>query len=175
VIAMTRKPPWRLEDYGAVLAAGLLEFVESTPPEPPEAPDRKRGWPKAPPEPPEAPNKRRGRPKALSKKKARGAFLKAVAEIHSNNKNLRSGKSIAHALKKRPEYAELSERTLRRHVRSMLDWLMSILKEIPADRPDLWDKVLGISPPTSARTAKEKAFELLRHELRQHELLAKKQ
>jgi len=159
VIAMTRKPPLG-PDYSRV-AAWLLEFAGQEP---------------TPPEPPETPGKRRGRRKALSNERL-GAFLKAVAEIHSNNKNLRSGPSIAHALKKRPEYAALSERTLRRHVKSMLDWLMSILKMVPADRPDLWDELLGISPPqgaTTARVLREKAFELLRHELRQHELLAKK-
>ena len=104
--------------------------------------------------------------------------MKAVAEIHSKNKTLRSEQSIAHALKKRPEYAAMSERTLRRYVKSVLDWAINILKIIPADRPDLWKELLGISPPQGVATAKvlrEKAFELLRHKLRERELLAKKQ
>jgi hypothetical protein len=154
-MAMTPKSPWR-PDY----ASALLEIAKLIPPEPPEAP-----------------RKRRGRPKALSNERL-GRLLKAVSEINSHNKTLRSGPSIAAALKKRPEYADWSERTLRRYVKSVLDWAMDILKIIPADRPDLWKELLGISPPQGVATAKvlrEKAFELLRHELREHELLAKKQ
>ena len=154
-MAMTPKSPWR-PDY----ASALLEIAKLIPPEPPEATV-----------------KRRGRPKALSNERL-GRLLKAVSEINSHNKTLRSGPSIAAALKKRPEYADWSERTLRRYVKSVLDWAMDILKIIPADRPDLWKELLGISPPQGVATAKvlrEKAFELLRHKLREHELLAKKQ
>jgi hypothetical protein len=165
---MTRKPPSG-PDWTPV-SRRLLEFAELIPPEPPETP-RKRP---TPPEPPETPRKRRGRPKVLSKNRL-GPYLKAVAEIHSKNKTLRSEQSIAHALKKKPKFAALSERTLRRRVKSVLDWEMDLLKEIPTD---LWKEVLGISPLQGATTEKalgEKAFELLRHQLRQHELLAKKQ
>jgi hypothetical protein len=73
--------------------------------------------------------------------------LKAVAEIHSKNKTLRSEQSIAHALKKRPEYAAMSERTLRRRVKSVLDWEMGLLKKLPTD---LWKELLGISPSQGA-------------------------
>ena len=138
------------------LAAELLKFVEPTRSEPQGAPGRKRG-----------------RPKALSNQPL-GRFLKAVAEIHSKNKTLRSGSSIAVVLKKRTEYAAYSERTLRRYVKNSLDWEINLLKTIPAGH---WKEFLGISPPQGAITKKvlsEKAFELLRSQLRQHELLAKR-
>ena len=165
---MTRKPPLG-PDYSRI-AAWLLEFAELTPPEPPEAP-RKRP---TPPAPPDTPRKRRGRPKVLSNNRL-GPYLKAVAEIHSKNEAL-SVSRIAAALRKRPEYAALTERTLRRRVESVLNWEIDLLKKIPTDR---WKELLGISPlPQGATTKKalrEKALELLRHQLRRHELLAKKQ
>jgi hypothetical protein len=151
---MTRES-WR-PDYSG-LAAALLEFAEL-----------------APPEPPAAPGKRRGRPKALSNERL-GRFLKAVAETHTKNEAL-SVSRIAAALRKRPEYAPLSERTLRRRVTNTLDWLVGILNMIPADHPDRWEELLGTSPPPQGATTKkalrEKAFELLRRQLRRHELLA---
>ncbi len=102
--------------------------------------------------------------------------MKAVAEISSRNKNLLSELSITDRLRKRPEYAKLSERTLRRHVKSTLDWVVGILKTIPMD---LWEETLGISPlPQGATTTKalrEKALEMLRRKLQQDQLLAKKQ
>jgi hypothetical protein len=150
------------------LAAGLLKFLE---PERAPEPRRKRGRPKSAPEP----RRKRGRPKAHGNGQKLGRLLKAVAEIHSKNKTRRGGLSIARALKKKPEYAALSERTLRRRVKCVLDWEMNLLKRIPTD---LWEELLGISPPQGATTEKalgEKAFELLRHQLREHELLAKKQ
>jgi hypothetical protein len=57
----------------------------------------------------------------------------------------------------------------------VLDWELHLLKTTPTDR---WDELFGISPPPQGATTKEvlreKAFELLRHQLQQHELLAKK-
>jgi hypothetical protein len=102
--------------------------------------------------------------------------LEAVAEISSRNKNLLSELSITDRLRKRPEYAELSERTVRRRVRSTLDWVVGILKTIPMD---LWEEMLGISPlpqgMTTTKALREKALEFLRYKLRQDQLLAKKQ
>jgi hypothetical protein len=138
------------------LAAELLKFVEPTRSEPPGVSGSKRG-----------------RPKALNNQRL-GRLLKAVAQIHSKNKALRSASRIAAALKKRTEYAACSERTLRRYVKNAIDYEIGLLKAIPADH---WKEFLGISPPQGAITKKvlgEKAFELLRYQLRQHELLAKK-
>ena len=137
------------------LAAALLKFLE-----PEEAPE---------------PRRKRGRPKAHSDSQKLGRLLKAVAEIHSNNKALHSERSIAHALKKKSEYDNMRDRTLRRRVKDVLDWEMGLLKMTPTDR---WKELLGISPPrgtTTEKALREKAFELLRHQLRQHELLAQKQ
>lgn len=137
------------------LAAGLLKFLE----------------PKRAPEP----RRKRGRPKAHGNGQKLGRLLKAVAEIHSKNEALRGGPSIARALKKKPEYAALSERTLRRRVKCVVDWEMDLLKRTPTN---LWEELLGISAPQGATTEKalgKRAFELLRHQLRKHELLAKKQ
>jgi len=136
------------------LAAELLKFVPS--------------------EPASEPRRQRGRPRALSNSQQLGRILKAVAQIHSKNKTLRSSQSIAAALKKRAEYASVSERTLRRYVKTALDWELGNLKRIPRR---CWQQILGISPPGGVITEKvlrEKAFELLRHHLRQHELLARK-
>jgi hypothetical protein len=75
----------------------------------------------------------------------------------------------------RPEYAAISERTLRRHVKSVLDLEIGKLKKIPMDH---WNELLGISPPQGEVTEKvlhEKALEELRYYFQQHELLAKKQ
>ena len=145
MIAMTRKSPWP-PDY----AAALLEFEGLIPPEPPEAP-----------------GKRRGRPKVLDNEQL-GRLLKALSEINSHNKALQSGSSIAAALKRKADYADWSVRTLRRYVKSALDWEIDLLKRLPAGHPDLWNELLGISAPKGAMTAKvlrEKAFELLRHQL----------
>jgi hypothetical protein len=71
-------------------------------------------------------------------------------------------------------YASVSERTFRRYVKTALDWELGNLKRIPRR---CWQQILGISPPGGVITEKvlrEKAFELLRHHLRQHELLARK-
>jgi hypothetical protein len=165
---MTRKSAW--EAYVAALTAELLEFAELAPPEPPKTP---RARP-TPPAAPETPRKRRGRPNVLSNNRL-GPYLKAVAEIHSKNKTLRCQQSIARALKKRPEYAALSERTLRRRVKCVLNWEIGLLKTTPTDS---WKELLGISPPqgvTTEKALRDKAFELIRHQLRQHQLLAKKQ
>jgi hypothetical protein len=138
------------------LAAELLKFVEPTRSEPQGASGSKRG-----------------RPKALNNERL-GRLLKAVAQIHSKNKALRSASRIAAALKKRTEYAACSERTLRRYVKNVIHYEIGLLKMVP---PDYWKEDLGISPPQNAITKKvlhEKAFELLRYQLRQHELLAKK-
>jgi hypothetical protein len=137
------------------LAAELLKYLE-----PEEVPE---------------PRRKRGRPKAHDDSQKLSRLLKAVAEIHSNNKALRSERSIAHALKKRSEYKNMSDRTLRRCVKHVLDWEMGLLKMTPTVR---WRELLGISQPQGAMTEKalgEKAFELLRHQLRPHELLAQKQ
>jgi len=139
------------------LAAELLKYVEPTRSEP----QRDSG-------------SKRGRPEALNNQRL-GQLLKAVAQTHSKNKELRSGSSIAARLKKRSEYAEYSERTLRRYVKRTIDYEIDLLKVVPADH---WKKYLGISPLRGAITKKmlrEKAFELLRYQLRQHQLLAKKQ
>jgi energy-coupling factor transporter ATP-binding protein EcfA2 len=165
---MTRKSAW--EAYVAALTAELLEFAELAPPEPPKTP---RARP-TPPAAPETPRKRRGRPNVLSNNRL-GPYLKAAAEIHSKNKTLRCQQSIARALKKRPEYAALSERTLRRRVKCVLNWEIGLLKTTPTDS---WKELLGISPPqgvTTEKALRDKAFELIRHQLRQHQLLAKKQ
>jgi hypothetical protein len=169
---MIRKPPSG-PDWTPV-SAWLLEFANLASAEPrAAAPPEPRAA--APPEPRAAPIKRRGRPKALRDKRL-GQCLEAVAEISSRNKNLLSELSITDRLRKRPEYAELSERTVRRRVRSTLDWVVGILKTIPMD---LWEEMLGISPlpqgTTTTKALREKALEFLRYKLRQDQLLAKKQ
>jgi hypothetical protein len=53
----------------------------------------------------------------------------------------------------------MSERTLRRRVKSVLDWEMGLLKKLPTD---LWKELLGISPSQGATTEKalrEKALD----------------
>ena len=80
MIAMTRKSPWP-PDY----ASALLEFAGLIPPEPLEAP-----------------GKRRGRPKVLDNERL-GRLLKAVSEINSHNK----------ALQQWAEYSERSEKEAR--------------------------------------------------------------
>jgi hypothetical protein len=120
------------------------------------------------------PRRKRGRPKALNNQRL-GRLLKAVAEIHSKNKMLRNS-NIAAALKKRTEYATFSQRTLRRYVAKALRWELGNLKITP---PPYWQEILGILPPPygsvlTKKVLRDKAFELLRHHLRQHELLAKK-
>jgi hypothetical protein len=160
---MIRKPP--LGPDWSPVSAWLLEFASLAPPEPSETPHAR-------PKPLEPPCKRRGR---RSNDRV-GPHWKAVAEILSKNKTLRSGSSIARALKMRPEYAAMSERTLRRCAKNVFDRGIDILKKIPAD---LWKERLGISPPPQGamteKVFREKAIELLRYDLRQHELLAKKQ
>jgi hypothetical protein len=169
---MIRKPP--LGPDWTPVSARLLELANLASPEPRVAAPREQRA-AAPAERRTAPGKRRGRPKAVRDKRL-GQCLKAVAEISSRNKNLGSELSITDRLRKRPEYARLSERTLRRYVKSTLDWAMGILEAIPMD---LWEEMLGISPlPQGATTTKAlraKALEMLRHKLQQGQLLAKKQ
>lgn len=101
------------------LAAELLKYTEQPPPT------------------------RRGHPGALRGRRLR-QFLKALAETLSKNKILSSASRIAACLKKRTEYAKLSERTLRRYVETFIDYEIYRLSETPtAD----WAKEFGVLPP----------------------------
>ena len=138
------------------LAAELFKYIEPVRPEPRPTSVRKRG-----------------RPDALSGQR-RLKFVRALAATFAKNKGLNSASRIAALLKKRPEYAMVSERTLRRDVQKIIDLEIGYLKMFP---PDYWKEYLGISPPEGDITKKvlrEKSFELMRHHLRRHELLAKK-
>ena len=118
------------------------------------------------------PIKRRGRSKKLVKQEL-GQLLKAIAEINSKNRYFANPHVVAQRLKLRhPDYQHLSERQLRRDVKAAIDWVIRQLKETPLAR---WEELLGIEPPEhlTPKLLREKAFELLWHELRRHQLMAK--
>jgi hypothetical protein len=110
----------------------LSRFLEPEPPPPPP-----------PPAPP-----RRGRPKVLDKIRHKGRFLKAIAEISSKYPTLSTNSEIARALHRRPEYADVGPRQLRRDVAEALGWVLeAIVGRAPSAQVmnrALRQKVLGI-------------------------------
>ena len=111
------------------------------------------------------PKKRRGPKEKLVEQKL-GAFFRAISEINSKNKKRSSYSSIAAELKKMQEYSDVSERHLRRQVRSALDIIGDLLSICPLEA---WEKNFGILPPSSLakRSLREKTLEFLRHQLSQ--------
>lgn len=134
--------------------ARLLEFVQA------DNPAAKL------PQPLEPPKKRRGPKEKLVKQKL-GAFFRAIAEINSRNKKRSSDSSIAAELKQMQEYSDVSERHLRRQVRSALDIIGDLLSICPLDA---WEEVFGVLPPSSKakRSLREKTLEFLRLQLSQN-------
>ena len=114
-------------------AAGLLQFL----PPPPDLPS----------EPSDQP--RRGAPKKLRGQRF-GQFLRAIAEINSSNKNFVTDLSIAAKLRDMSEYKDLSERQLRRDVKTAIDFMGKIFEEMPRLK------------------RRAKVFELLREEFHRH-------
>jgi hypothetical protein len=117
--------------------AGLLRFLE------PELP---------PPLPSPAPP-RRGRPKVLDTIRHKGQFLKAIAEISSDNPTLSTNSEIARALHRRDEYADVGPRQLRRNVAEALGWVVGA--------------VAGKEPSARVmnRELRQKVLEILRYQL----------
>ena len=93
-------------------------------------------------------------------------LLKALAEVLSKNRKLSSASRIAACLKKRIEYAKVSERTLRRYVDNVIDYQIWRLSQTPAAD---WVKEFNVAQPVPAinpKSLRKKAFELLRRDLR---------
>jgi hypothetical protein len=121
------------------------------------------------------PIKRHRRPKKLVRREL-GRLLHAIAIINTKNRKCTSAHHIAQVLKRGQvlkqgydDYPRISERQLRRNVTEALAWEVRMLKSTPFAR---WQELFGIDSPASLtpKLLREKAFELLRHEL--HQLMA---